>query len=90
MTCFALMLLGGYAAEAQTNRESRAIKKENRKALRAEYKQRTRGQTQTRINTERMERQNYKQIKKMERAARKQNRGRRYDANTLGGVFDGM
>ena len=90
IACFGLVLLGGYTAEAQTNRDSRAIRKENRKALRSEYKQRTRGETRIKIDRERMDRQNFKQRKKMDRAARKQNRVRNYDANALGGVFDGL
>lgn len=90
IVCFGILLLGGYSAEAQTNKNSRAIRKENRKALRSEYKHRTRGETRFKIDRERISRQNYKQRKKMDRAARKQNRVRNYDANALGGVFDGM
>jgi hypothetical protein len=42
------------------------------------------------IDRERLDRQNYKQLKKMDKAARRQNRARNYDTNELGGVFSGL
>lgn len=86
MASVVLILLGGYTAEAKQDKESRAIRKENRKALRAEYKQRTKSDTHMKLQRERIDRENYRQQKKMNKQSRKNNKGD-YDANQHGNVF---
>lgn len=90
MACAALVLLGGYTTGAQTKNETRAYKKESRKALRAERKEHAKSAGLTRLDSRRIDRENYKQRKKMDKAARKQNKGHRYDGNALGNVFEGI
>jgi hypothetical protein len=85
-----LLLTTGYTAGAQTKKETRAYLKENRKALHEERKLYTKSEGRTRLDSRRIDRENYKQRKKMDKAARKQNKGQKYDGNALGNVFEGL
>jgi hypothetical protein len=89
MVCAALVLTT-ISANAQTRSELKAIKKEERKALREERKHYAKSEGRTNLDNRRILKENYKQRKKIDRAARKQNKGYKYDGNALGNVFDGM
>jgi hypothetical protein len=60
-------------------------KTESRSAMRGDYKNTTLGNVRMKLHQQRMERDNYKQRKKMDKAAKKSNRT--WDRNDLGNVF---
>jgi hypothetical protein len=66
-------------------KEARKLKRENRKATREAYKNRT-GSGATKSDYGRIMKENYRQRKKMEKASRKENR-RNWGRNQSGDVF---